>query len=52
MLISQIQCRLFRLMCVGDQAGNHINKKIMNAAMTRMGNLGNVLELVIDRFND
>ena len=39
-------------MCVSDQAGDHINKKIRHTAMTGMGNLGNVLKLVIDGFND
>jgi hypothetical protein len=35
-----------------DQPGNQIGQEIVHTAMTRMGNLGNVLQLVVDRFNN
>jgi hypothetical protein len=37
---------------VGNQASKDINKKIRDTAMTSMSNLRDVLELVIDRFNE
>lgn len=47
-----MQPRLFVLMAVSKQSGNQMHNKIDRAAMARMLDLRNVLELVNDRFND
>jgi hypothetical protein len=39
-------------MGVSDQARNQVNEEINRTAMTGMLNLGNVLELVVDGFDD
>ena len=39
-------------MGVSDQTGNQVDQEINGTAMTRMLNLRNVLELVIDSFDD
>ena len=47
-----MQTRFFVLMAVGKQPSNQMHDKIGRAAVTRMLNLRNILELVNDRFND
>src|SRR5215467_449723 len=47
-----MQARLFVLMAVGKKASHQVNHKIGRAAVTRMLNLRNVLELVNDGFNN
>lgn len=39
-------------MCISNQAGGHINKEIIDTAMTRMGNLRDVFKPIIDRFDN
>ena len=39
-------------MTIGDQPGEQINQEIDGTAMTRMFNLRNVFQLVIDRFDE
>ena len=47
----EIKRRFLGLMSVSNEASNDINKKVGDTPMTRMGNLRNVFELVIDGFN-
>ena len=44
--------RLFGLFAIGNQAADQIDQKIGRAAMTRMFNLRDILELVNDSLND
>ncbi len=44
--------RLLRLMAIGNQSPQNIDKAIDGRAMARMLNLRNVLQLVDDGFND
>ena len=39
-------------MCVGDQTGDQIDQEIPGATMTSMGDLRDVLQLVIDGLNE
>ena len=43
---------LLWLMAIGDQASNDVDETVDWAAMTRMLNLRDVLELIHDTFND
>ena len=47
----EIERRFLGLMSVSNEASDDINKKVGDTPMTRMGNLRNVFELVIDGFN-
>jgi hypothetical protein len=47
-----MQPRFLVLMAVGNESGDQMNDKIDGAAMSRMLNLGNVLELINNGFND
>lgn len=39
-------------MSIGDQTGYQVDEKVKWTAKARMLNLRNILELVIDRFDD
>ena len=43
---------LLGLMAISNQPGNQIDQEIVDTAMPRMGDLRNILQLVIDRLND
>ncbi len=47
-----MQTRLFVLMAVSDETSNQMDDKIRRAAMTRMFDLRDVLELVNDGLNN
>ena len=44
--------RFLGLQAISNQASKQIDQEIERAAMARVLNLGNILELVIDGFND
>ena len=48
----EMQTGLFILMTVSEEPCNQVDDKIGRAAMTRVLNLRNVLELVNDTLND
>src|SRR5205823_2440620 len=48
----EMQARFFVLMTVGKKPGNQMNDKMSGTAMTRMLDLGNILELINDGLND
>ena len=50
--LKAIEGRFMGLMSVSNQTGNQINEKVKRAAMSGVLDLGNVLELVIDGFDD
>ena len=47
-----MESRLFRLVTIGDEAADNVDKAIGRAAVTRMFNLRDVLELVNHRLHD
>ena len=47
-----MQAGLFVLMTIRGKSSNQMDDKIGRAAMAGMLDLGNILELVNDRFND
>ena len=48
----EIKRRFLGLMSVSNEASDDINKKVGDTPMTRMGNLRNVFELVIDGLDE
>lgn len=47
-----MKTRLFRLVTIGNQTANDVHKAISRAAVTRMFNLRDVLDLVNHRLDD